>query len=269
MSFFSKEGRIRYVCETGKNRSSDCRVWSMQGALVEALTVRAIMYGHTVNVMSGGITAESVAPLIEDKRQALTVIEEQIGNTTQAILLGGNLASLVATLSRLEDEKNQALLEIDRLTQQEALRGGDSDIDSLILEVIDLLTPELLADITHPDRLKIREVVRLILPVVTLSKQPDKALSVDFHFSDNSRLTYSGVMKAGEKSFTTSWTMPDGRPTEDLYSRLNNAMQAALKQVIGDSGAAIVEDRRLVQVERMAAAHGLSSLNGKDFFGKR
>ncbi|WP_459615458.1 recombinase zinc ribbon domain-containing protein, partial [Enterobacter hormaechei] len=34
MSFFSKEGRIRYVCETGKNKTSACRVWSVSGLLV-------------------------------------------------------------------------------------------------------------------------------------------------------------------------------------------------------------------------------------------
>lgn len=273
MSFFSKEGRIRYVCETGKNRSSACRVWSIQGSLVEALTVRAIMYGHTVDVMSGGVQAKSVAPLIEDKRQALTTIDERIDNTTQAIMLGGNLAPLVTALSRLEDEKRQALLDIDRLTQQEALRGSDADIKERIMAVIDLLTPHLLKDVTHPDRLRLREIIRFVLPAVTLSKHADKSLSVDFRFPDGSHLIYTGVMDGSEKAYRAIWTMPDGRPTDELYSHLTELLKKAFTKAFGDitgmEDVLVLEDRKLASIERMASAHGLPALNGKHFFGKR
>lgn len=257
MTFFSKLGKIRYVCQTGRNQNSDCGVWSIQGALVEALAVRAIINGHIGNVLSSGAQAESVAPLIDDKRQALTVIDEQVENMTQAIMLGGNLAPLVAMLTRLEEEKKSLLLEIDRLTQQEALSGGDSDIQTKILEVIDLLTPEIMTDVTHPDRMKIREIVRLVLPTVTLSKQSDKSLSVDFRFSNNSHLTYKGVMSGSDKSYCVSmWDAEDETSNNERVDKFKAELGSAYNELI-------------VKVEEVARLQSLPTLNGKDFFGKR
>lgn len=257
MTFFSKLGKIRYVCQTGRNQNSDCGVWSIQGALVEALTVRAIINGHIGNTLSGGAQGESVAPFINDKRQALTVIDEQVENMTQAIMLGGNLAPLVAMLTKLEEEKKSLLLEIDRLTQQEALRGGDLDIKDKILEVIDLLTPQLMTDVTHPDRMKIREIVRLVLPAVTLSKQLDKSLSVDFRFSDNSHLTYQGLMNGSDKSYCVSmWDADDGPSHNESIEKLKAELNTLHYKLISET-------------ENIVRLQSLPILNGKDFFGKR
>lgn len=257
MTFFSKLGKIRYVCQTGRNQNSDCDAWSIQGALVEALTVRAIINGHIGNVISNGAQVESVAPLLDDKRQALTVIDVQVENMTQAIMLGGNLAPLVATLTKLEEEKKSLLLDIDRLTQQEALSGGDSDIHEKIFEVIDLLTPQLMTDVTHPDRMKIREIVRFIFRAVTLSKKSDKSLSVDFHFSDNSHLTYKGVMSGTDKSYNVSmWDADDGPSHNEWIEKLKSELDSLYYKLISDT-------------ENIAQQLLLPTLNGKDFFGKR
>lgn len=263
MSFFSHAGRLRYVCETGKNQTSACRVWSIQGRLVEALTVRAIIYGHTAKILSGGAEVESLEPMIEDRKAALASVKEKVTNITTAITMGGNIASLVETLTVLEAEKSRLLIDIDKLQQREALRGSDSDIDERIKQVIGLFTPELMEDITHPDRIQIREIVRSVLPVVTLSKRADKALKVDFKFLDNSHLVYEGVMKGKEKSFVQYRTAPDGHSIDDIYNKVGKVFSQVMGEVVPSADPIITAQRRIV------AALGLSDLNGKDFFGKR
>ncbi|HDC4565558.1 TPA: recombinase family protein [Enterobacter asburiae] len=263
MSFFSHAGRLRYVCETGKNQTSACRVWSIQGRLVEALTVRAIIYGHTAKVLSGGVEAESLEPLIEDRKSSLASIQEKVKHVTTAITLGGNIASLVETLTTLESEKSQLLIEIDKLQQREALRGSDSDIDERIKQVITLFTPDLLEDITHPDRIQIREIVRSVLPVVTLSKRVDKALKVDFKFPDNSHLIYEGVMKGKEKTFSQYRTALGGQSVDDIYSKIGKVFTEAM------GGSMKITDPYQAEQKRIVKALRLPELNGKDFFGKR
>ncbi|MCW1971994.1 UNVERIFIED_ORG: DNA invertase Pin-like site-specific DNA recombinase [Pantoea agglomerans] len=273
MTFFSKLGKIRYVCQTGRNQNSDCGVWSVQGALVEALAIRAIIYGHSMQVMSGGTQAPSLEPQIEECKQRLISFDDRISNLTQAIAMGGNLSSLVTVLTGLEDEKTKTLLEIDRLAQQEALKGSDADVDERIQEIIGLMTVNLLNDSSHPDRMKIREIVRAVLPAVTISKSADKAIKVDFRFPDGSHLTFEGHMDDIEKAYRATWTMPDGTPTDEFYSRLTGLLKKTFTKVLGGTmgleQTLVLEDRRLASIERLAEIHGLPALHGKHFFGKR
>lgn len=129
--------------------------------------------------------------------------------------------------------------------------------------MLGLFTPDLLEDITHPDRIKIREIVRSVLPVVTLSKQVDKALKVDFKFPDHSHLVYEGMMNGKEKTFREYRTAPDGQAVDDIYSKIGKA----LSLVIGISMTAT--DPYYAALQRIVAALGLPEPNGKDFFGKR
>ena len=129
--------------------------------------------------------------------------------------------------------------------------------------MISLFTPELMEDITHPDRILIREIVRSVLPVVTLSKRADKALKVDLKFPDNSHLVYEGVMKGKEKSFNQRRTAPDGQNVDEIYSKIGNVFSQALGEVVPSAEPILTAQRRIV------AALRLSDLNGKDFFGKR
>jgi len=123
--------------------------------------------------------------------------------------------------------------------------------------------PELLEDITHPDRIQIREIVRSMLPVVTLSTRADKALKVDFKFPDNSHLVYEGVMKGKEKTFNQYRTAPDGQTVDNLYNKIGKVFS----QAVGES--MTVTDPYHAAQRQIVAVLGLPDLNGKEFFGKR
>ncbi|MFU0963918.1 recombinase family protein [Kluyvera ascorbata] len=284
MSFFSHVGRLRYVCETGKNQTSACRVWSIQGRLVESLTARAIIYGHIGKIFSGEEVTESLAPMIEDRKAALVGLHEKMTSYTTAIGLGKNLPMLVEALSVLEGEKSRLLLEIDKLQQREALRGSKSDIDERVLSVIGLFTPKLMDDITHPDRTQIREIVRVVLPTVTFSKSVDKILKVDFKFTDNTHLIYEGMMKGKEKSFREYRKAADGTVIDDFYKKFGKLFADTVESttraagidpilfaeaIRSTAGSVAGVDPLHAALRRMAAAIGLPELNGKDFFGKR
>lgn len=61
----------------------------------------------------------------------------------------------------------------------------------------------MLKDITIPDRITLREIVRSALPVVTLSRRADKVLKIDFKFPENNHLVYQGMMNGKENLHPT------------------------------------------------------------------
>jgi hypothetical protein len=95
-----REASLRLRNWQESNFSVSCLV--NPGRLVEALTVRAIIYGHTAKILSGGAEVESLEPMIEDRKVALASVQEKITRATTAITLGGNIASLVEILLALE-----------------------------------------------------------------------------------------------------------------------------------------------------------------------
>lgn len=46
MTSFSKQGKIRYMCESGKKRMSSCKAWSVSGALVERCLLHPLISGY-------------------------------------------------------------------------------------------------------------------------------------------------------------------------------------------------------------------------------
>jgi hypothetical protein len=43
MTSFSKQGKIRYMCESGKKRMSSCKAWSVSGELVERCLLQPLI----------------------------------------------------------------------------------------------------------------------------------------------------------------------------------------------------------------------------------
>lgn len=202
MVFFTKEGRIRYVCETGKNKTSKCRVWSVSGYLVERCLLVPLTRGYMDLMMGKQGLREDLTQAIADKRGELDGIESQITNITSAITMGGNIPALVASLQALEHTKSGVLVELERLTQRQALQSGkDQQIENMV-DFYETLTPTMLEDTTDPARLKVREVVRAVIRSVTLSKADNKALTLSYELQDKTAYTFTGALIDGKKAHT-------------------------------------------------------------------
>ncbi|EOG5747267.1 recombinase family protein [Enterobacter roggenkampii] len=195
MTSFSKLGKIRYMCESGKKRMSSCKAWSVSGALVERCLLYPLISGYMSLVMEDQNAGESLADQIDSKRSELELIESQIGNLTTAITMGGNLGSLVTQLQEMESRKRRLLLELDKLAQRELLQGSREQQIEKIVDTVELITPQLLDDTTHPDRLNIREVVRAVITRVTVSKAIDKTLTLRYDVYDKQRYLFEGQIK--------------------------------------------------------------------------
>lgn len=260
MIFYNKEGSLRYVCADGKMHRSTCKCWSVRGDLLENLTARALIYGHTHSLLSGNTKAEDLTPVIANKQTELETIKTQLANGATAITTTGPLPVLLEQIKALSQREQALLLELDTLKQKLALQGSESDLDEQIKNTLGLLTDELIKDTTHIDRIQIREVIRKCISRVTVTKSPDLTLKFDFLFPDDSHMIYQGVRKDGKKSYMVTRT-----PQDQIYSRIAGVLSDALGSDLSPSKVDGYTDAS----DRMIAALGLSELSGGDFFGKR
>ncbi|WP_241187893.1 recombinase family protein [Citrobacter freundii] len=260
MIAYSREGRLRYVCSNGKIQKSSCKVWSVNGSIVENLTARALVYGYTHSILLGNTKTEDLTPLIESKETELGLVKKQLTNQAQAISTIGPIQELIEQVAVLSQREQSLLLELDSLKQKLALQGSENELDELIIKTLSLFSDELLGDVTHTDRMQIREVVRKCLPEITISKLKDKALRIDFRFHDYSYMTFQGVMQGKEKSYTLTRT-----PHDQLYTKI----AAVFSDVLETSLDATDIDGYMAASDRMVAALGLPEPLGRDFFSKR
>ncbi|HBC8787491.1 TPA: recombinase family protein [Citrobacter braakii] len=257
MSYFSKEGRIRYVCETGKNRSSTCKVWSVSGQLVERCLLAPVVRGYMDLMMGKHEHGEDLKRLLESKQGELQGIEDQIANITKAITLGGNIPALVASLQTLEHTKDGLLVELDRIAQREAVQSTQAQQIESMVDVFELLTPAILTDVTDPNRLRLREVVRSVITSVTLSKQPNKALTLSYELPDKTRYVYGGVISDGVKSY-------------QLTVENNIQIQGIEGTPQGDEAIERVREAEITIDQKVGEILGsFPPLNPSHFFGKR
>lgn len=257
MSYFSKEGRIRYVCETGKNRSSTCKVWSVSGQLVERCLLAPVVRGYMDLMMGKHEHGEDLKRLLESKQGELQGIEDQIANITKAITLGGNIPALVASLQTLEHTKDGLLVELDRIAQREAVQSTQAQQIESMVDVFELLTPAILTDVTDPNRLRLREVVRSVITSVTLSKQPNKALTLSYELPDKTRYVYGGVLSDGVKSY-------------QLTVENNIQIQGIEGTPQGDEAIERVREAEITIDQKVGEILGsFPPLNPSHFFGKR
>ncbi|EQA1673065.1 recombinase family protein [Enterobacter hormaechei] len=263
MSFFSKEGRIRYVCETGKNKTSDCKVWSVSGLLVERCLMLPLIRGY-MDFMSGKASAsEDLTQKIEDKKAEVLNVDTQIANLTSAIQLGGNIPALVSSIQALEQSKSAALVELERLTQRQALQDAkDQQVETLV-DFYELLTPTMLEDTSDERRLKVREVVRAVIESVTLSKASDKALTLTYELPDKTVYTFTGELIESKK----------GKPTKSYRVEVENRGiridgiedTPAGREAISRANEAEQEYHRIISQILV----DFPPLKGSHFFGKR
>lgn len=195
MTSFSKRGKIRYMCESGKKRMSSCKAWSVSGSLVERCLMQPLINGYMSLVMEDQNAGESLISLVDAKNAELVAIESQISNFAFAIGQGGNIPSLVTSLQEAETRKDAVLVELDKLNQRQLLQGSREQQIEKIVDTVELITPALLEDTTHPDRLNIREVVRAVISCVTISKGKNKALTLAYDIYHKQRYLFEGDIK--------------------------------------------------------------------------
>ncbi|MBD1405656.1 recombinase family protein [Leclercia adecarboxylata] len=233
MTSFSKQGKIRYMCESGKKRMSSCRAWSVSGELVERCLLQPLITGYISLVMDKQDSEQSIAGLIDSKRGELEAIQSQIDNITTAISMGGNLGSLVEMLQGFESRKSAILVDLDKLTQRELLQGSRDQQIEKIVDTMELITPELLEDTTDPDRLNIREVVRAVIARVTIGKSEDKALKLIFDVYDRQQFIYQGEIQTDDRGWIRrGYSLHIEDQSVEMHDGIEPDLSSKLKELI-------------------------------------
>lgn len=233
MTSSSKQGKIRYMCESGKKRMSSCKAWSVSGALVERCLLQPLINGYISLVMDKQDSDQSISGLIDSLRGELEAIQSQIDNTTTAISMGGNLGSLVAMLQGFESRKSAILVDLDKLAQRELLQGSRDQQIEKIVDTVELITPELIEDTTDPDRLNIREVVRAVIARVTIGKGEDKALKLIFDVYDRQRFIYQGEIQTDDRGWIRrGYSIHIEDQSVETHDGIDPALSSKLEELI-------------------------------------
>ncbi len=192
MTFFISLGKIRYLCASGRDHVSDCKAWSVRGDIFEHTAIHALVRGYASLMTRDKSAGEDLQDDIRDQQEALQAIENQIGNITDAITIGGNMVALVERMKALETTKQAIILEIDRLQHRQIMAGSQQDNIERISDFIGLLSNDLLEDVTHPHRANIREAMRTVISSARVTKRQNNSLSIVFDIHDGTRHTFEG-----------------------------------------------------------------------------
>ncbi|WP_413732271.1 recombinase family protein [Sodalis sp. RH20] len=195
MSFYVRDGKIRYRCSSHTNRVENCRQWSVSGELLERTAMIALVRGYISFMLGNKNQTESLASLITSKQSELKVIQGQIENITTAITLGGNIPALVEKLTYLEKQKTPLLIDIDNLQTRELIAGGREDTVDKITDTLILITPQMLKDINHPDRISLREVIRTVIDGVVVTKRQDKGIVIVYKIRNEINHTFEATTR--------------------------------------------------------------------------
>ncbi|OAT20741.1 putative phage recombinase [Buttiauxella noackiae ATCC 51607] len=270
MSFYLMEGKIRYCCGQARNQAEDgCSFWSVAGAPIEHAAFYALMYAAFDYEMGNSrvVDTEALNHDQDARRLRLQKIDRDLAYFTEAISLGtGPLITLVEKIQELEQQKSCLLLDIDNGNNQLLLAEQD-DVGSRITDIIELLRSEVLTDITHPIRLKVREIVRRTIQHIAVAKREDKSIIAIFCLPNGEYFIANGIKHEVNGSIAKDVGVfkgaldENGAPLE-LKARTKADAKVIIKLLDAEKSL-----RR--KIDAIAEQLKIPPLNGKDFFAQR
>ncbi|MBS6438041.1 recombinase family protein [Pantoea sp.] len=219
---------IRYLCEKGRAagnlKSKDdklkklkgCRTWSLSGDLVEHTLMYAVTYAFIYKNKDNKEKVDYEAQINATKEKILSVTA-RITNLTELISAGlGNVAEVVESIKKLNEERQVLNLHLDKLQQNNLLQKSNH-FEELMMNYFETIQWPIIETVDHPERVKIREIVRSTIDKAVVWKI-DKKITIYYVTKDGTDFTF----EAGDEK--DEWRFYFGMP--DLVKRSDNFEQA-------------------------------------------
>ncbi|MEH8310184.1 recombinase family protein [Klebsiella pneumoniae] len=219
---------IRYLCEKGRAagnlKSKDdklkklkgCRTWSLSGELVEHTLMYAVTYAF---IYKNKDNKEKIdyETQINETNDKIVSVTARITNLTELISAGlGNVAEVVESIKKFNEERQVLNLHLDKL-QQNNLLQENSHFEELMMNYFETIKWPIIETVDHPERVKIREIVRSTIDKAVVWKA-DKKITIYYVTKDGTDFTF----EAGDEKDT--WRFYFGVP--DLVKRSDGFEQA-------------------------------------------
>lgn len=251
---------IRYLCEKGRAagnlKSKDdklkklkgCRTWSLSGDLVEHTLMYAVTYAFIYKNKDNKEKVDYETQINETKEKILSVTA-RITNLTELISAGlGNVVEVVESIKNLNEERQVLNLHLDKLQQNNLLQES-SHFEELMMNYFETIQWPIIETVDHPDRVKIREIVRSTIDKAVVWKI-DKKITIYYVTKDGTDFTF----EAGDEKDT--WRFYFGVP--DLVKRSDGFEQA--KQALEMNNELFDKILALKNQEAEAAGHALKTV---------
>ncbi|MHB4774346.1 recombinase family protein [Klebsiella pneumoniae] len=219
---------IRYLCEKGRAagnlKSKDdklkklkgCRTWSLSGDLVEHTLMYAVTYAFIYKNKDNKEKVDYETQINETKEKILSVTA-RITNLTELISAGlGNVVEVVESIKSFNEERQVLNLHLDKLQQNNLLQES-SHFEELMMNYFETIQWPIIETVDHPERVKIREIVRSTIDKAVVWKI-DKKITIYYVTKDGTDFTF----EAGDEK--DEWRFYFGMP--DLVKRSDNFEQA-------------------------------------------
>lgn len=194
MNSMRQGDKIRYVCDGAQNVKTDCKVWSVSD-VVEYCSVQVLLIAFSETAVKGRIAQDDYEKQLEIIQEKIAAETENISKLTQAITVTGNIDEVIALLQFHKANRDILQLEQAKVSSKRAVNSKTGDVTfDTISQFLDETPYEVLKDIEHPSRPKLREVIREFIKGIRVNKA-DRKITITFDIGNDTEVIY----RAGEE----------------------------------------------------------------------
>ena len=258
MSFMTHRGKIRYICEAGRSKSSACDAWSVVGSVVERSVITAIIIAGYTSTTARVANQIDYTSIISDKQNQLNDIQTKIDNLTAALAIK-MLPSIVENLDALENQKITLMQDIEKLkTSSTASTASAGDATQQLMHWLDSLAlNDIVDDCTTDKRHDLRMLLHKTLTKCTVTKRDDRGLEIRVLFND---VQVDFIATADGYCITVHDVI---YPTDTLTDTVTEQLRDMGTQLHA------LREQQISAVQTMLATHGFDMPDKKMFWPNR
>jgi hypothetical protein len=233
MNAYLHRTKPRYICTNGRHLGKGCVGWSMNGLIIDQCLMIVLLIGYLDQSKKSTSNTEVFEQVIGEKEERLKAVNTTLDNLLEAIEAStGNLPTLIDRMTKLEVEKSEILVSIDRIKQKKALVEDQGSFEVKMVDFIEMIQWGVIVDSTDSRRTQIRQIIKSIMEWVVADKIGGKLIFKFKYKGSDSVYTFEGGVSKPDWHLRINFEQPKGTMTDDdfrdVISRVTPVMHEKL-----------------------------------------
>lgn len=215
-------GKLRYVCNNGQSVRSDCRTWSVSN-IVEYCAIQVLLIAFSEAAVKGRTLEEDYEAKAEDLKEKIALETENISKLTLTLTTIGNFPEALQLLAVHNKNRESLQVQLAKINSKKAVNSKTGDVTfDTIKQFLEDTPYEVLNNIEHPARIKLRETIREFIKGIVVTKN-DKKITITYDIGNDTKVTYrAGDVKPEiEEIISTKYTARNVE-YETMVGRIRN-----------------------------------------------